>query len=300
MKRPLAIVGLTDRILKGILVTGFQNDADIEKALEEQRESIEGTIARALPELIESMARQPIDTNEPRIDMGGVRIPHLMPATQLDFVPAMNLRGCEEGSKDHRPRAGSVWRHHTSGALYEVRGISNRKGDKEKYPTTVEYKGRHDAEPYSGRLDDWHRRMTFVGMAEQISNCLLPDEDSPRWVESAAISTGAHFGIFVRDDAQYIVVGNPSSDGEVAACRIEPFAANERKRGKSLPKSEAPRWDAEGGASALNAKLGAIYLPPQGPVKQCLTIIRDYLLHAPGKANRLEAWAKLNAILGED
>jgi len=56
---------------------------------------------------------------------------------------------------------GSTWKH-SSGIVYKVLLIANTEGDqvKEKYPATVVYQG-PNGKVWSGRLDDWHRRMTL-------------------------------------------------------------------------------------------------------------------------------------------
>lgn len=58
---------------------------------------------------------------------------------------------------------GQVWQHH-SGIIYKVLMITNTEGDgtvREKYPPTVVYQG-VNGKCWSGRLDDWCRRMTLV------------------------------------------------------------------------------------------------------------------------------------------
>lgn len=64
-----------------------------------------------------------------------------------------------------KPQAGEFWKHH-SGRLYEVIAIANDVEDpKPEYPPTVVYSGVDNGKIWAGRLDDWHRRMTFVGDA---------------------------------------------------------------------------------------------------------------------------------------
>ena len=57
---------------------------------------------------------------------------------------------------------GSIWRHHNDG-LYLVVGHSNFEGSddperRKKYPPTIEYLGMN-GKRWSGRADDWERRM---------------------------------------------------------------------------------------------------------------------------------------------
>lgn len=60
------------------------------------------------------------------------------------------------------PVAGQVWRHH-SGQMYTVLGLANDVVEaKPDYPPTVVYTG-ENGKMWAGRLDDWHRRMTFWG-----------------------------------------------------------------------------------------------------------------------------------------
>jgi hypothetical protein len=56
------------------------------------------------------------------------------------------------------PEVGSVWEHH-SGRIYVVLFLVNEpNSDKPDYPRTVIYRG-PNGKLWSGRLDDWHRRM---------------------------------------------------------------------------------------------------------------------------------------------
>lgn len=50
---------LADRLIKGILVSGFENDADAEKVLEGQRSAVEGSIRR----MLEDVAQENRDSN---------------------------------------------------------------------------------------------------------------------------------------------------------------------------------------------------------------------------------------------
>jgi hypothetical protein len=54
----------------------------------------------------------------------------------------------------------SIWRHH-SGRIYRVLFLTNTASDDVKYPYEVIYKGPGERR-WSGRLDDWHRRMTRI------------------------------------------------------------------------------------------------------------------------------------------
>lgn len=360
----LEAIGLADRILKGVLVSGFQNDADIEKTLMSQLDLVAGSIDKAIPEIIEIRNHRwaeeeagktkipylspndplrisypvegfPLDRLETatkaffeslgevngmgavkgvvftqedrcevsfadyqiRITIDGANFPPMTEAKaeKKAFVPHGNLPGCEKGSLDYRPMPETVWRHHASRALYVVRGISNRDGTKAKYPTMVEYRGRHDGEPYSGRLDDWHRRMSFVGFEEQIESAIIPEVDSPRWIEMSDLN-GEHYGVFIRDDQRYVVIGRPSSDGEVAACRVEPLDKHRRKPMKASPNE---RWN----ECRDNPKLATPYaaampIPADGPVRECFRAIVDYL-ESPGSASRHKTRNKLMLLLGD-
>jgi hypothetical protein len=56
----------------------------------------------------------------------------------------------------------SVWKHR-NGILYSIRGHSNtQKPGKPDYPPMIEYENVETGAKYSGRADDWHRRMTRV------------------------------------------------------------------------------------------------------------------------------------------
>ncbi len=58
-----------------------------------------------------------------------------------------------------RPAIGSTWEHH-SGRIYQVLGIANNVDTpKEDYPVTVIYSNVENGTLWSGRLDNWHRRM---------------------------------------------------------------------------------------------------------------------------------------------
>ena len=46
--------GIAERILKGLLVSGFENDADIERTLDGQESAVRGTIFKALAEYDET------------------------------------------------------------------------------------------------------------------------------------------------------------------------------------------------------------------------------------------------------
>ena len=63
------------------------------------------------------------------------------------------------------PAPGSIWKHH-SGRLYKVLFLTNTTGDGLKYPPSVVYEGYHPTPPnlWSCPLDDWHRRMSYVGV----------------------------------------------------------------------------------------------------------------------------------------
>lgn len=66
---------------------------------------------------------------------------------------------------DKKPQEGEYWKHH-SGRTYEVIAIANDVVDpRPEYPVTVVYKGVVNGNIWAGRLDDWHRRMTFAGEA---------------------------------------------------------------------------------------------------------------------------------------
>jgi hypothetical protein len=54
----------------------------------------------------------------------------------------------------------SIWRHH-SGRIYRVLFLTNTAGDGVRYPYEVVYKG-PGGRRWTGRLDDWHRRMTRI------------------------------------------------------------------------------------------------------------------------------------------
>lgn len=59
------------------------------------------------------------------------------------------------------PKPYTNWLHEKSGEIYFVVLVTNMdEGDvREKYPPTVCYQSRSTGRAYSGRLDDWHRRM---------------------------------------------------------------------------------------------------------------------------------------------
>lgn len=59
------------------------------------------------------------------------------------------------------PKIGSTWEHR-NGNLYRVLMYTNREGTKEDYPITISYRNVNNNEDYSGRLDDWERRMTWI------------------------------------------------------------------------------------------------------------------------------------------
>ena len=59
------------------------------------------------------------------------------------------------------PTPGSIWKH-SSGRVYTVLFLTNDDGSREKYPRTVVYIGAANGKLWSGRLDDWHRRMALL------------------------------------------------------------------------------------------------------------------------------------------
>jgi hypothetical protein len=61
------------------------------------------------------------------------------------------------------PRPGSIWRH-KSGRIYTVLFLTNDDGNRQEYPRTVVYMGQINGKLWSGRLDDWHRRMTEMAL----------------------------------------------------------------------------------------------------------------------------------------
>ncbi len=72
------------------------------------------------------------------------------------------------------PIIGSTWRHR-SGEIYRVLGFSNmRQPARPDYPPTVRY---CDAEghDYSDRLDEWHRRMTWLADPVPAEQPIDPD-----------------------------------------------------------------------------------------------------------------------------
>lgn len=59
-----------------------------------------------------------------------------------------------------KPTPGSFWLHTKTGNVYEVLHIANDvENPRPQYPTSVVYRGVHNGKVWSGRLDDWHRRM---------------------------------------------------------------------------------------------------------------------------------------------
>jgi len=67
-----------------------------------------------------------------------------------------------EPEADREPTEESVWRHH-SGRYYQVLFLTNEH-DRSDYPRTVVYQGLENGKKWSGPLEDWHRRMTFVSI----------------------------------------------------------------------------------------------------------------------------------------
>lgn len=358
MAKSLAVIGLADRIIKGILVTGFQNDAEIEKTLEEQRSLIEGSIARALPDLLAAELKMNVgpvahlsagdelkfsmptkgmalDRMEPvtrkfleaigevnsfgpltgvsylehnfmqafykhpgrgdddqlaisiKLEGLGASFPHDGYSAKSEPLPFMphagdNLKGCMDIGKFSFPMIGGVWLH-SNGNLYEIRGWANEDGEKAKYPPMVEYKNLHTGKPYSGRLDDWHRRMTYVGKSDDIGLQYLPDPESSRWIESAnANGPYPHFGVFIRQDKRHTVLTLPSSDGEVATCLEESLGAD---AGADSEEGEL-RWKGKTAGKAIE------------PVEACFRILTEYL-ESLGSAQRREAARKLRLYLGD-
>ena len=192
---------VAEAIIKGLIVTGFENDEGAERVIEGQRDLIEGTIKRGIKEHLGSM-------------FGGKEIravfnytPAAEPPSVRDFIiPPENEAGVEFGGW---PKENSIWRHYKSGQLYMMRGRSNEDSNKKKYPPTVEYKNWRTGKHYSGRLDDWHRRMTYVGiMGRDLAKIVVPDEPEAQFVG----------GKFVRDGFVYTVESELSSDSDIALC----------------------------------------------------------------------------------
>lgn len=60
------------------------------------------------------------------------------------------------------PKIGSLWGHR-NGNLYRVIMYTNRQPDRQDdYPTTIVYVNLNNQEPYSRKLTDWHRSMTWI------------------------------------------------------------------------------------------------------------------------------------------
>lgn len=70
----------------------------------------------------------------------------------------------ESETKIEPPKLYSNWVHKKTGDIYFVVLVTNMdEGDvREKYPPTVVYQSRATSKAYSGRLDDWYRRMEPV------------------------------------------------------------------------------------------------------------------------------------------
>lgn len=58
------------------------------------------------------------------------------------------------------PEPGAIWQHY-SGRMYRVLFLTNMHSDGIKYRPEVVYEGVDNFRRWSGRLDDWHRRMTL-------------------------------------------------------------------------------------------------------------------------------------------
>ena len=72
------------------------------------------------------------------------------------------------------PAIGSTWKHHR-GDVYRVLGLLNMMlPEHPGYPPMIRY---CDAEghEYSGRLDDWHRRMTWLADPQPSAAPIDPD-----------------------------------------------------------------------------------------------------------------------------
>lgn len=90
------------------------------------------------------------------------------------------------------PQVGELWQHH-SGRVYEITQISNW-GNNESYPLTVGYKNAHSGRPYTGVINDWHRRMKLVSLPDIY---LIPQDDSLLVVDYAS-SLSKDVNIFVQ------------------------------------------------------------------------------------------------------
>lgn len=56
----------------------------------------------------------------------------------------------------------NLWRHHSGRYYVSVLIANNTDKANEKYPVAVVYIGASNFKVWTGRLDDWHRRMTRI------------------------------------------------------------------------------------------------------------------------------------------